>query len=78
MAEKESDTAMSWQKCRERLQVLEAECKSMIDIAGEAIGTDPTLRSSACVTVLAEHAKTLRNDRLDKALGVKSSAMEVK
>jgi hypothetical protein len=39
---------------------LEAENKYMIDVAGDAIGTDPSLRSSACVKVLADHLNTLR------------------
>jgi hypothetical protein len=44
------------------LRELRSENKAMIDLAGEAIGTDPSLRSSVCVEVLTNHVETLRKE----------------
>jgi hypothetical protein len=44
------------------LRDLRVEMQEMIDLAGEAIGTDPSLRSSACVKVLCDHVATLRKE----------------
>jgi hypothetical protein len=38
------------------------EIQQMIDLAGEAIGTDPALRTPACVKVLADHVEYLRKE----------------
>jgi hypothetical protein len=54
--------AATFEAMERRIKELETDNKYMIDLAGEAIGTDPPLRSSACVTVLAHHIDWLRNE----------------
>ena len=45
-----------------RAEIAETELARLANVAGEAIGTDPSLRSSACVDVLAARVETLRKD----------------
>jgi hypothetical protein len=52
------DTLSALTELRER----RLETQDMINISGEAIGTDLSLRSSACVKVLADHVEYLRNE----------------
>lgn len=47
------------------LAAKEAELARVIAVAGEAVGTDPALRSSGCVDALATWAGTLQRDLSD-------------
>jgi hypothetical protein len=54
--------AVTFEAMERRIKALENDNKYMINLAGEAIGTDPSLRSSACVKVLVDHIETVRNE----------------
>jgi hypothetical protein len=49
--------------------------RMMIEDAGEAIGTDPSLRTASCVTVLADAYRNLRAE-LDAARAHEAKAVE--
>lgn len=47
---------------RSRLERAEAEVERMVNVAGDALETDPSLRSTACVDALAAYVQTVRAD----------------
>jgi hypothetical protein len=47
-----------------QLASCERALKRVIDVAGEALGTEPELRSSACVDALAQWCELLKADKL--------------
>ena len=52
------------------LETLRAQLARAIMVAGEALGTDPSLRSMACVEALAAHVETLRTQVEELTRGV--------
>jgi predicted nuclease with TOPRIM domain len=63
--ERSNDAWIEAKKEIERLRKENAELPRLIDKAADFIGTDPDLRSIACIDVALDYAIVLRSELLD-------------
>lgn len=53
---------MGADELQREVERLKAEIERLVNVAGDALGTDPSLRSTACIDALAAYVKTVRAD----------------